>query len=257
MQTLASPKLAVVLQPAPTLETFASIGRGFHSNDARGTTTRIDPRSGDPVVPVQVLAPTLGSELGLRWAPVPGVVASVAAWRRKVGSELVFVGDAGITEPSRASLLKGIEVSARWLAMPWLASDTDLSSSRTRFSDADPAGPYVPGSVSRVASLGVTFHQLDPWSALLHVRHIGPLPLIENNSVRSGSLTVADLRIGYRITPRVDLLLDVFNLADRAANDIEYFYRSRLAGEPAAGFEDCHVHPAEPRTIRLSQRMGF
>jgi hypothetical protein len=256
-QTLASPKLAVVLQPAPTLETFASIGRGFHSNDARGTTARVDPRSGDPVVPVQGLVPTLGSELGLRWAPVPGVVASVAAWRLKVGSELVFVGDAGITEPSRASLRKGIEVSVRWLAMPWLAFDADLSASQARFRDADPAGPFVPGSVSRVASLGVTVQRLGPWSAGLHVRHIGPRPLIEDNSVRSGSLTLADLRIGYRMAPRVDLLLDVFNLADRAANDIEYFYRSRLAGEPAAGVDDRHVHPAEPRTVRLSLRMGF
>jgi hypothetical protein len=59
------------------------------------------------------------------------------------------------------------------------------------------------------------------------------------------------------MAPRVDLLLDVFNLADRAANDIEYFYRSRLAGEPAAGVDDRHVHPAEPRTVRLSLRMGF
>ena len=256
-QTLASPKLAVVLQPLDTLETFASIGRGFHSNDARGTTARFDPRSGEPLIPVQGLVPTLGSELGLRWAPGRSFVASVAAWRLKVGSELVFVGDAGSTEPSRSSLRKGIEVSARWLLMPWLALDANLASSSARFTDDDPAGPFVPGSVPRVASAGVTVQRLGPWSAGLHLRHVGPRPLVEDGSVRSASLTLADLRVGYRMAPRVDLLLDVFNLADRSANDIEYFYRSRLAGEPAAGVDDRHVHPAEPRTVRLSLRVGF
>jgi hypothetical protein len=256
-QTLASPKLAVVLLPLETLETFASVGRGFHSNDARGTTARIDPRGGGPVIPVQGLVPTLGSELGLRWAPVPGFVASVAAWRLKVGSELIFVGDAGTTEPSRSSLRKGVEVSARLLPMPWLALDLDLASSNARFTDDDPAGAFVPGSVSRVASAGVTVQRLGPWSAGLHVRHVGPRPLVEDGSVRSASRTLADLRIGFRASAGVDLLLDVFNLADRRANDIEYFYRSRLAGEPAAGVDDRHVHPAEPRTVRLSLRMGF
>jgi hypothetical protein len=35
-------------------------------------------------------------------------------------------------------------------------------------------------------------------------------------------------------------------------DDITYFYASRLPGEPAAGVEDKHFHPAEPRTLRLS-----
>ena len=38
----------------------------------------------------------------------------------------------------------------------------------------------------------------------------------------------------------------------RAADDIMYFYASRLPGEPASGVEDKHFHPAEPRTLRLS-----
>jgi hypothetical protein len=51
--------------------------------------------------------------------------------------------------------------------------------------------------------------------------------------------------------------LDVFNLFDRKANDIEYYYASRLPGEPAAGVEDRHFHPAEPRTVRLSVSLRF
>jgi hypothetical protein len=128
-QTLASPKLAMVFQPSAVLETFASVGRGFHSNDARGTTARIDPRTGEPLVPVQALVPTLGSEVGLRWAPMPGFVASIAAWQLRLGSELVFVGDAGTRSRAARVRRRGVEVSARWLPMPWLALDADVSAS--------------------------------------------------------------------------------------------------------------------------------
>jgi len=255
--TIASPKVALVLTPAPTLETFASIGRGFHSNDARGTTSRVDPRSGDPVTSVRPLVPALGYELGARWAPAREFVASVSAWSLSIDSELVFVGDAGTTEPSRASRRRGIELNARWMPRPWLAFDADLAISRARFVDDDPAGPFIPGSVGRVASLGASLVGLGDWSGGLRVRHVGPRPLIEDGTVESSPFTLADLRVAYRVAPRVDVLFDVFNLTDRRANDIEYYYRSRLAGEPVAGIDDRHLHPSEPRTVRLSLRVGF
>ena len=46
-------------------------------------------------------------------------------------------------------------------------------------------------------------------------------------------------------------MVDVFNLFDRRVNDIEYFYESRLAGE-ADAVADRHIHPAEPRTVRVT-----
>ena len=254
---VVSPKLSAVLQPSTTLETFASWGRGFHSNDARGTTLRVDPRTGEPVAPVQGLVPTDGAEIGARWAPSPTFVASIALWRLKIASELIFVGDAGITEPSRASLRRGVEIGGRWLPRPWLAIDADFAASRARFSDDDPSGPFIPGSVDRVASLGVTLQNLGPASAGLHVRHVGKRALIEDGSVQSKPFTLADLRIGWRLAPRAQVLLDVFNLTNRKVNDIEYYYVSRLRGEPADGVADVHAHPAEPRTVRVSLRVGF
>ncbi|MFN8838039.1 MAG: hypothetical protein ACK5XG_04555 [Burkholderiales bacterium] len=138
-----------------------------------------------------------------------------------------------------------------------MALDADLSLSRARFVDGDGAGPFIPGSVGRVASLGASVVGAGAWSGGLRMRHVGPRPLVEDGSVESSPFTLADLRVGYRLAPRIDVLLDVFNLTDRRANDIEYFYRSRLPGEPAAGVDDRHLHPAEPRTVRLSLRVGF
>ena len=52
-------------------------------------------------------------------------------------------------------------------------------------------------------------------------------------------------------------MLDVFTLFDRKASDIDYFYASRLQGEPAGGVDDIHFHPVEPRTLRLTLATSF
>ena len=51
--------------------------------------------------------------------------------------------------------------------------------------------------------------------------------------------------------------LDVFNLFDRKASDIDYYYASRLTGEPAGGVDDIHFHPVEPRSFRLTLTANF
>jgi hypothetical protein len=52
-------------------------------------------------------------------------------------------------------------------------------------------------------------------------------------------------------------VLDAFNLLDAAASDIDYFYTSRLPGEPLDGVDDIHTHPTLPRTLRASVRVRF
>jgi hypothetical protein len=51
--------------------------------------------------------------------------------------------------------------------------------------------------------------------------------------------------------------LDVFNLFDRNASDIDYYYSSRLKGEPVGGVDDVHFHPVEPRSVRLTLTAAF
>ena len=75
--------------------------------------------------------------------------------------------------------------------------------------------------------------------------------------MRSSATTLAYLRVGYRVAPNVRFALDVFNLFDRKASDIEYYYSSRLKGEPAAGIADVHFHPVEPRRVRLMLAADF
>jgi outer membrane receptor protein involved in Fe transport len=195
-------------------------------------------------------------ELGARTEWVPGLQSSVALWKLDFDSELVYVGDAGATEANRPSKRHGIEWNNRYVPVPWLLIDADLAWTRARFADFDPAGNRIPNAVDKVGSIAVTLHELGPWSASLQWRYLGSGSLIEDNSVRSRSSLTTNLRVSRKLGQRAELALDVFNLMDRKVNDIEYFYESRVPGE-AAPVADRHIHPAEPRTLRVTLRLGF
>ncbi|AQR72025.1 TonB-denpendent receptor [Janthinobacterium sp. LM6] len=253
---VVSPKLSLILGPWSKTEFFVNYGKGFHSNDARGTTqTRLP--DGQAATPVTPLVPTKGVELGARTEWLPGVQSSLALWRLDIASELLFVGDAGGTEASRASRRHGIEWNNHYIAAPWLLFDLDLAASRSRYTQSDPAGNHIPGAIDKVASFGVTVTDQGPWSGAFQLRYFGPRPLIEDNSVRSASTTLAYARLAYQLNRKTRLSLDVFNLFNKRASDIDYYYASRLPGEGADGVNDRHFHPVEPRSVRLTLSYAF
>ena len=252
---LWSPKLSMVFGPWQRTEWFVNLGRGFHSNDARGVTARFDP-DGNPVEAVPGLVPGFSRELGVRSEWWPGLQTSVALWRLNMDSELLYVGDAGTTEPSRPSRRQGVEWSNRWTPTDWLVVDADLAWTHARFSDASPDGNHIPGAVERAASLAIAVKHLGPWSGSLQWRILGARPLIEDNSVRSSSSVLTNLRVGYALDRRNRFTVDVFNLFDREVNDIEYWASSQMAGE-SAPVEGRLIHPAEPRSVRLTWRHQF
>ncbi|HEX7988489.1 MAG TPA: TonB-dependent receptor, partial [Duganella sp.] len=243
-----SPKLSLILGPWADTEYFINYGAGFHSNDARGV---LAPAPATPLVG------TRGAELGVRSELISGLQSSLSLWTLDIDSELVFVGDSGDTEASRPSRRNGIEWSNHYIAAPWLLFDLDLSASRARYRRNDPSGNHIPGSLDKVASFGVTFKDLGRWFGGAELRYFGPRPLIEDNSVRSASTALAYGRIGYQLNRRTKLTLDGFNLFNRRASDIDYYYASRLPGEPAEGVDDVHSHPVEPRTWRLTLSHSF
>ena len=65
-----------------------------------------------------------------------------------------------------------------------------------------------------------------------------------------------NLRVGRELGAwNIDL--ELLNLLDSEDHDIEYYYASRLPGEPDAGIEDRHFHVFEPRAVRLSVSFAF
>jgi outer membrane receptor protein involved in Fe transport len=209
-----------------------------------------------PVDRVDPLVDALGADIGLRTAVLPNLQLTAALWTLKLDSELLFVGDAGITEPSRESERRGMEAGAIWNPVSWLILDADLAWSRSRFTQSDPAGDRIPGAVENVASVGLAIDHPSGWFGGARVRHFGKAPLIEDGSVKSDPTTLVNLEAGYHITDNIQLSAALFNVFDSRANDITYLYESQLPGE-SEPVTDIHFHPVEPRTFRLTLRATF
>ncbi len=257
--SIASPKLSMIFGPWAKTEYYLNAGGGFRSNDARGTTITVDPKSGDPVDKVTSLVRTTGYEAGLRTAIVPKLQSTFTLYQLDFDSELLFVGDAGTTEAGRASRRTGFEWTNFYTPTPWLTLDGDVAYARARFKDSDPAGDYIPGAVEGVASLGALVDNVGPWFGSAHLRYFGPRALIENNSVRSNSTTVVNGQVGYKMTKATQISLEAFNMLDKKASAIDYYYNSRLPGEPndGVGTPDIHFHPMESRSFRLALHSTF
>jgi outer membrane cobalamin receptor len=232
-------------------DVYGGIGQGFHSNDARGTTIRIDPASGDPAEPVDPLVRSQGAEIGLRFHVGETLNAALALWGLEQDSELLFVGDAGTTEASRATRRNGYEVTAFYRFNRNWTVDLAWAETDARFTENEPgAGNRIEGSLRRVAAAGLSAAFDTGWYGSLRVRHFGERTLDSFNRVRSEPSTAVNLRAALHTENHWELVLDVLNLLDSDDHDIDYFYESRLPGESAAT-EDIHFHPLEPRTLRL------
>jgi len=256
-KALLSPKLAAVVGPWAGTEFYANAGMGFHSNDARGAVIAVDPLTGEPADRVTPLVKAKGAELGVRTVRIAGVQSTAALWYLGIDSELLFVGDAGTSEAGRPSRRFGIEWTNYARLNSWLTLDVDLSFSRARFRDVDPVGNRIPGALDRVVSGGVTIEPRQPLYGSVRIRSFGPRPLIEDASVRSDGTTLWNGELGYRISGKARLVMELFNLFDADVADIDYFYVSRLPGEPADGVADIHTHPVIPRSARFSLRLSF
>jgi hypothetical protein len=246
-----SPKIGIALGPWAKSELYANFGYGFHSNDARGVVDR-----NDPATP---LTRAVGAETGIRTSIIPNLQTSLTAWLLNIQSELTWVGDEGTTEPGGRTRRYGIEFANFYTPTPWLTLDFDYAWSHSRFIDFDPAGQHIPEALVTTIDGGIALHDLGGWAKHLfgglRLRYFGPRTLTRDNLVRSKATTLLYADLGYKLTPDMAVTLNVFNLLDEKSSDIDYFYRSRLPGEPASGVDDVHTHPSEPRQVRISLTM--
>jgi hypothetical protein len=199
-----------------------------------------------------------GAEVGVRTLAVPRLHTTFSLWGLWIDSELLFIGDAGTTEASRPSRRLGVEWDADYRATPWMTLDASFAYSQARFTDVAPEGDRIPGAIEGVAGAGVRVAPPQSrWSGGLRWRYFGPRPLIEDNSVRSRDSNLVSAEAGFQISRAWRFKVDLLNLFDSKSSDIDYFYTSRLQGEPHGGVDDIHFHPVEPFTWRVALLASF
>lgn len=247
---IVTPSLSVIYNPTESLELYASIGEGFHSNDARGTTIQVSPLDGEPLEAVDPLVSTLGYEFGARAFISDKLNASVAFWSLKIDSELLFVGDEGTTEDTGvSSTRRGMEITTYYTPhMDW-TFDLEIAVTDAQLDEAVDGFRDIPGALEQVISAGVMVNINEDLYSQLRVRHFGEYAL--DGGEKADGSTVVNLRMGYSLSEKLSLSLDVFNLFDSNDRDIEYFYESQLLNE-SAPVEDRHFHVFEPRSVRAS-----
>lgn len=250
-----SPKLNIAYALTDDLEVYAGYGLGFHSNNIVGVVQTVDPVTGDPVDPATLFAESRGGEVGLRWEPDATFNVSAAAFLLDFDSELIYVGDAGVSEPSDPTRRYGLEVAAFWNPVDWLAFDASYAYAHSRFKDAPAALDRIPNTVEGVAAAGVVWLPGDGWQGSIRLRYLGPGPLIEDNSVRAPSTTLVNAGLSKDFGT-FEIGLDILNLLDAEDFDMVYFYESQLASE-SAPVEDIHFHPVHPRTFVLNLKAKY
>ncbi|WP_437571923.1 TonB-dependent receptor [Sorangium sp. So ce542] len=235
------PKLSAIVSPASGIDLFAHYGRGFHSNDARGAVLGRGAAT--------LITPAKGYEVGARVAPVRGLSLSAAGFLLDLDSELVWSGDAGVTEASGETRRYGIEIGARYRLGSWLFADADATFTRARFRANAGNGSAVALAPTRTLTAGIgvrrAFGALTPFAAL-RVKAIGARPATEDEALTAEGFTVVDANAGLRWR-NVEAAVDIQNLFDATWREVQFASDSRLPYEPAA-VTGIHYSPGWPFT---------
>jgi hypothetical protein len=257
---IGSPKLSMIFGPWAKTEFFLNGGYGFHSNDARVATEKIDPQYNLAQTTLPALERAIGTEVGTRTAIIPHLQNELTLWYLHLASEQIFDGDHGVTTPSYPSHRYGVESANYYTPYKWLTVDADIAYSVPVFED-DPVGNRIPGSPTWVVSAGAAVDDIRGFFASARLHYFGARPLIDNDAVESTPNTVVDARVGYKLRgghfKGWRVWIDCFNVANAKVSDIEYYYTSRLPGEPPAGVNDIHTHPENSFLIRANLKAVF
>lgn len=237
-----SPKVNLILGPWFSTEVFANWGIGFHSNDARSTV--VDASS--------PLARAQGAEFGIRSKPWgPDRMELIATfWALSLGSELVFVGDEGTTEPRGPTQRYGVEVAARgqvWGPLYFNGSFT-WTHAQFRNGDAIPLAPELTGYG------GFILRWPEGLSSQLQATYLGVRPLTEDRSIKAPSWINFDLTERYMIPLKLphghlEAILFIQNIFNTDWEQATFAFTSRLPNEPAGGVQDIHFVPGNPRFV--------
>jgi outer membrane receptor protein involved in Fe transport len=254
--SIVSPRGSLIYAFSEVTEAYFSAGYGFHSNDARGTTIRVDPSSLEPAQQVDALVESRGAEVGMKTVLLDSLNSSLALWYLELDSELLFVGDGGTTEASRPSRRYGVEFNNFWAINEIWSLEADFAWTDAAFEGNEAGGDHIPGALRSVVTGSLSAAYPSGWFGSLRLRYFDDYPLEESGRVRADDSLITNLALGWG-GERWRAQLDLLNVFDSDDHDVDYFYASRLNGEPAGGIEDIHYHVFEPRQVRLYASIDF
>ncbi|MDY2588126.1 TonB-dependent receptor [Winogradskyella aquimaris] len=238
-KAIVSPKLNFYYNAKDNLQLYLKSGLGFHSNDARVVVAN----SGEDILPR-----SYGMDLGTVWKPFPKLVVNSALWYLFLEQEFVYVGDAGVVEPSGKTRRYGLDLGLRYQINDWLFLDSDATYTNARSIDEPEGEDFIPLAPDFTFTGGLSIDDFNGFSGGLRLRYLDDRPANEDNSIVAEGYFVTDFNINYRMK-NVTLGLMVENLFDVDWNETQFATESRLQNE-AESVEEIHFTPGTPFFIR-------
>ncbi|MFV5686741.1 TonB-dependent receptor [Flavobacterium sp. GB2R13] len=230
-----SPKLNFIYSQNNNLQFYLKSGIGFHSNDTRVVVQN----SGKQILPTAI-----GTDIGTIWKPFPKLIVNSALWYLYLEQEFVYVGDAGIIEPSGKSKRMGFDLGLRYQLNDWFYLDTDANYTYARSINEPKGQDYIPLAPDFTSTGGLSFQNLNGFSGGIHYRYLKSRPANEDNSLVAKGYFVSDFNINYKLK-NISFGIAVDNLFNTKWNETQFATESRLKNEPTS-VEEIHFTPGTP-----------
>lgn len=240
------PKLNIYYTLNKNIQFYLNTGRGFHSNDTRV----VVPQNGRTVLPA-----AYGSDLGMIWKPMPRLLLNSAIWYLWLDQEFVYVGDAGVIEPSGKTQRLGGELSARYQLLPQLFADIDVNWTQPRALGVPKSVHFLPLAPTFTSIGGVSWVQKTGFNGSLRYRYMADRPANEDNSIVAAGYFVTDLQMNY-IKNRYNFGLSIYNLFNEKWKETQFATESRLKNE-AQSVEEIHFTAGSSFFARMSLLVSF
>ncbi|WP_159947239.1 TonB-dependent receptor [Polaribacter septentrionalilitoris] len=235
-KAIVNPKLNFLYTQNDNLQWFLKSGIGFHSNDTRVVLQQ----NADKVLPR-----AYGLDFGNIWKPSKNIVLNTALWYLFSEEEFVYVGDAGIVEPSGKSRRFGLDVGIRYQIREWLLLDTDATFTKARSLENVAGQDYIPLAPQVTLAGGLSLTNLGKFSGGIRYRYLADRAANEDNSIVAEGYFVTDFNLNYKMSNNVTLGVAVENIFDVAWNETQFATESRLQNETAP-IEEIHFTSGTP-----------
>ncbi|MBX3256266.1 MAG: TonB-dependent receptor [Chitinophagaceae bacterium] len=243
---IVSPKLNIDYSINDAIKLYWYNGQGIHSNDTRVAIQK-NGQNG--------VTPAWGTDIGGVFKLGKKAMLQSALWYLWLKQEFVYVGDAGIIEPSGKTGRIGMDASLRYEIVRWLYTDIDLNYTYARAMDEPKGENYIPLAPVFTSSGGFTYRKSTGWNGSIRYRYMDSRPANEDNSVIAKGYFICDAAINYT-QKKWESGIAIQNIFNTKWKETQFDTESRLYNEPAP-VSEIHFTPGTPFFLRAGITLFF
>jgi hypothetical protein len=241
-----APKLNLFYNISNKTQVYIKSGIGFHSNDARVAVNVPDQ---------QTLPSAYGLETGTSFSAGNAIIG-ISLWSLFLESELVYVGDEAVVEPSGKTERIGLDFTGRYQFNNWVWADLDMNYAKGRFVDASQGEDNIPLAPVFTSAGGLTFKFKNGINGRIGYRYLDDRPANEDNSVIAKGYFIMDALLNYT-TAKYNIGFTINNLLNNNTwNEAQFDTESRLLKE-SVSVSELHFTPGTPIYAKITTSVFF